>query len=222
MIGYFGSAIGRKQLMALTGLIWSGFVFTHMLGNMLILVGADAYNKYSHTLVSNPLLPLAELLLLFALAAHVVYGLKLTLENKKAKSHKSALPTSGPKAPRFQSKFMIYHGTIILAFLILHIITFKYGTYYTTTVGGVEMRDLHRLVIEVFKNPIYVAWYLVALVFVGLHLSHGLWSSLSTLGLYHPQRSRALNVIGYLYAVVVAVGFMSQPIYVLFFNQASQ
>lgn len=220
MIGYLGSAIGRKQLMALTGLVWSGFVFTHMAGNMLILVGAQAYNKYAHALTSNPFLILAEGILLLSLASHVVYGVKLTVENRKAKSLRAAMPTNGAKAPRFQSKFMIFHGTLILAFLILHIITFKYGPYYTTTIDGVEMRDLHRLVVEVFKNPLYVAWYLVALVFVGLHLSHGLWSSLSTLGLYHPSRSRALNIIGYLYAVVIAVGFMSQPIYVLFFNQA--
>lgn len=222
MIGYFGSAIGRKQLMAVTGLVWSGFVFMHMAGNMLILVSADAYNKYGHAVVTNPLLYLAEAILLFALAAHVVYGLKLTLENRKAKAHKAQLPTNGSKAPRFQSKFMIFHGSIILVFVILHLITFKYGPHYTTTIDGVEMRDLHRLVVEVFHNPLYVAWYIVAMVFVGLHLSHGLWSSLSTLGVYHPQRSKTLNVIGYLYAAVVAAGFMSQPIYVLFFNQASQ
>lgn len=217
MIGYLGSAIGRKQLMALTGLIWSGFVFTHMLANLLILFSADAYNKYSHALISNPLIYVAEAFLVGTLLLHIVYGVKLTIENRRSKAQKSAKPTNGPKAPRFQSKFMIYHGTLILAFVILHLITFKFGTHYTTTVDGVEMRDLHRLVIEVFQSPIYVAWYLVALVFVGLHLSHGLWSSLSTLGFYHPERSKTLNCIGYIYAAVVALGFMSQPIYVMFF-----
>lgn len=217
MIGYLGSAIGRKQLMAVTGLIWSGFVFTHMLANMLILFSADAYNKYSHALITNPLIYLAEALLVLTLLLHIVYGIKLTIENRRAKSHKSAMPTNGPKAPRFQSKFMIYHGTLILAFVILHLATFKFGTHYTTTVDGVEMRDLHRLVIEVFQSPLYVVWYLVALVCVGFHLAHGFWSSLSTLGFYHPERSATLNTIGYLYAAVVALGFMSQPIYVIFF-----
>lgn len=218
MIGYLGSAIGRKQLMAITGLIWSGFVLTHMVANMLILFSADAYNKYSHALITNPLIYLAEALLVLTLLVHIVYGIKLTIENRRAKAHKSAKPTNGPKAPRFQSKFMIYHGTLILAFVILHLITFKYGTHYTTTVDGVEMRDLHRLAIEVFQSPVYVAWYLVALVFVGLHLAHGFWSSLSTLGFYHPERSKALNVLGYLYAFIVAAGFISQPIYVMFFH----
>jgi succinate dehydrogenase / fumarate reductase, cytochrome b subunit len=221
VIGYFGSAIGRKQLMALTGLIWSGFVFTHMLANMLILFSADAYNKYSHALVSNPLIYLAEALLVLTLALHIFYGLKLTFENRRAKALKSAMPTNGPKAPRFQSKYMAYHGSLILAFVVLHLATFKYGTHYTTTVDGIEMRDLHRLVLEVFQSPGYVAWYLIALVFVGLHLSHGLWSSLSTLGFYHPERSKTLNVIGYLYAAVVAIGFMSQPIYVMFFAHSA-
>ena len=192
-------------------------MFTHMLANMLILFSADAYNKYSHALITNPLVYLAEALLVLTLLLHIIYGVKLTIENRKAKAHKSARPTNGPKAPRFQSKFMIYHGTLILAFVITHLATFKFGTYYTTTIDGVEMRDLHRLVIEVFQSPVYVVWYLVALVFVGLHLSHGLWSSLSTLGFYHPERSATLNTIGYIYAAVVAAGFMSQPIYVLFF-----
>lgn len=217
MIGYFGSAIGRKQLMAVTGLIWSGFIFTHMAANMLILFSPEAYNKYSHALITNPLIYLAEAFLVLTLLMHTVYGIKVTIENRRAKALKSAKPTSGPKAPRFQSKFMIFHGSIILAFVILHLITFKFGTYYSTTIDGVEMRDLHRLVIEVFQNPVYVAWYLVALVAVGLHLAHGFWSSFSTLGFYHPERSRTLNVIGYIYAAVVAGGFMSQPIYVMFF-----
>ena len=99
---------------------------------------------------------------------------------------------------------------------MLHLFTFKYGTHYTTTIAGVEMRDLHRLVIEIFEDPIYVGWYAVALVAVGFHLSHGFYSAFASLGIYHPRYSPWLNRLGYVYAIVVAGGFLSQPLYVFF------
>lgn len=200
--------------MGVTGLAWSLFVLSHMLGNLLIFMGPDAYNKYSHAIITNPFVYLAEAGLVLTLVLHVVDGIQLTIRNKWARPRKYAMPTNGEKAARFQSKFMIFHGTIILVFVILHIITFKYGTHYTTTVDGVEMRDLHRLVMEVFQSPGYVAWYVFALVALGLHLSHGFYSSFASLGIYHPRFSAALNKFGYVYAVIVALGFISQPVYV--------
>ncbi len=217
---YLQSAVGRKQLMGLTGLAWSLFVLSHMAGNLLILVGADAYNKYSHALITNPLIYIAEGGLVLTLLLHVFYGIKLTLENKRARKQKYAMPTNGEKAARPNSKFMIFHGTMILAFVILHLFTFKYGTHYETTIDGVVMRDLHRLIIEVFQSPAYVVWYLVALVLVGLHLSHGLYSSFCSLGFYHPRYSSILNKLGYVYAAVVAAGFIVQPLYVFFIHRS--
>lgn len=214
-MSYLTSSIGRKQIMGFTGLAWSAFVLSHMLGNMLILVGPDAYNKYSHALISNPFIYLAEGGLVLTLLTHVLTGLKLTFENRSARPEKYSMPTSGEKAARFQSKFMAFHGTLILVFIVLHLITFKYGAHYTTTVDGVEMRDLHRLVLEVFREPGYVIWYLICLVGVGLHLSHGFYSSFASLGFYHPRYSPMLAKFGYVYAVVIAAGFISQPLYVL-------
>lgn len=217
MIGFFSSSIGRKQVMGVSGLVWSLFVLTHMAGNMLILVSADAYNKYGHNLVSNPLLPVAELALVVFLAMHVIDGVWLTIENKRARPQKYAMPTNGKKKARFQSKFMIFHGSLLLVFIITHLITFKYGTHYETTVDGVVMRDLHRLVVEVFQQPGYVFWYAVSMVAVGLHLSHGFYSSFASLGIFHSRFSPMLSKFGYLYAFIVAAGFLSQPIYVYFF-----
>jgi succinate dehydrogenase / fumarate reductase, cytochrome b subunit len=109
---------------------------------------------------------------------------------------------------------------MLLVFLILLLITFMYGAHYDTTIDGVVMRDLHRLVLEVFQSPIYVGWYLVALVLVGLHLSHGFYSSFCSLGFYHPRYSSMLNKLGYLYAFVVAAGFIVQPLYVFFIHRS--
>ncbi len=223
-VKYLCSAIGRKQLMGLTGLAWCGFVLSHMLGNLLIFVGPDAYNKYSHNLISNPLIYVAEAGLVLALLAHVVYGVKLTFENRRARTTKYAIPTNGAKAARFQSKFMIFHGSLLLAFIILHIATFKYGpgleAGYVTTVDGVSMRDLHRLVLEVFRSPAYVVWYVIALIALAFHLSHGFYSAFASLGFYHPRYSPILSRIGYVYAAIVAAGFLAQPLYVFLFAPA--
>ncbi len=216
-MGYFSSSVGRKQVMGITGLVWSLFVLTHMAANMLILFSAEKYNLYSHALTSNPLLIVAELGLLLTLTFHVVDGVWLTFQNRAARTQKYAMPTNGEKKARFQSKYMIFHGSLLLAFIILHLITFKYGPVYMTTINGVEMRDLHRLVLEVFRNPIYVTWYVISMIVVFFHLSHGFYSGFASLGLYHPRIAPLLSKFGYFYAFVIAAGFLSQPIYVYFF-----
>ncbi len=202
--------------MGLTGLVWAGFVLVHMLGNLLIFAGPDVYNHYSYVLVSNPFLILAELLLLITLLLHIYEGVMVTLRNRWARPTRYAQVPSGPKAPRFQSKWMIFHGSIILVFIITHLITFKYGATYEATVGGVQMRDLYRLVIEVFHNPAALAWYIIALIILGLHLSHGFYSSFASLGIYHPKFSPLLSKFGYVYAAAVAIGFIAPPVYVYF------
>jgi succinate dehydrogenase / fumarate reductase cytochrome b subunit len=219
-VRYLSSAIGRKQIMGITGLVWSGFVLMHMAGNLLIVAGPNVYNKYGHAIVSNPLLYVAEVLLLVALIAHVIDGVLVTIKNKAARPQKYSMPTNGAKSARFQSKWMIFHGSLILVFIILHLITFKYGPGiyegYTTTIDGVQMRDLYRLITEVFKSPGYLVWYTIAMVVVGLHLSHGLYSSFASLGIYHPKLSPVLSKFGYVYALIVALGFIVPPIYVFF------
>ncbi len=213
---YMTSAIGRKQLMAATGLAWSLFVLSHMAANMLILFSAEAYNKYSHVLTSNPAIYLAEAGLVLMILAHIVNGVRLAIQNRCARPQKYSMPTGGEKAARFQSKWMVYHGTLLAIFLVWHLLTFKFGAIYTVTYGGVEMRDLHRLVLEVFQSPTYVVGYFLCMIAVGLHLSHGFYSAFASLGLSHPRYASLVNKFGCLYAAIIAAGFISQPIYVYF------
>ena len=108
-------------------------------------------------------------------------------------------------------------GTIILVFIILHLITFKYGAHYSTTVNGVVMRDLFKLMVEVFKQPGYVFWYLICMVLLGVHLSHGVGSVFQTVGWMNGRYQPILRRLSVAYAVVVALGFIAQPIYVYLF-----
>lgn len=223
MTGYFGSLIGRKQVMAVTGLAWAGFVLTHMLGNLLLFVGPKEYNSYGHKIVTNPLIYVAEAGLILTLLLHVIEGAILTIRNRTARAQKYAMPTNGAKAARFQSKWMAFHGTLLLVFIVIHIAHFKFGPAepegYVIVVNGERIRDLHRLVVETFQQPIFVAWYAACLIGVGLHLSHGFYSSFATLGLHHPKYSPMLSRIGYVYGLVVAAGFLAPPVYVFLFHR---
>lgn len=218
MSGFFSSTIGKKYLMGLSGLIWAGFVFVHMAGNLTILISNDLYNQYGHAIVSNkPLLFATEAILIVALVAHVFLAINLTLQNKKAKGIQPSAGTNGSKAVSFASKSMIVHGSILLVFIISHLVTFKFGTYYETTVNGVVMRDLAKLMTEVFAQPGYVIWYIVSLILLGTHLSHGFGSVFQSFGLLHPAYQNKIKLASCGYAVVVTLGFLSNPI-ALFLN----
>ncbi|MEK6774813.1 MAG: succinate dehydrogenase cytochrome b subunit [Bdellovibrionota bacterium] len=215
MLNFIRSSVGKKYLMGITGLIWAGFVFVHMAGNMLLLVDANLYNVYGNSIVSNkPLLFGTEIILLLALITHVFCAISLTAGNRCSRGRSYQINPNGEKSASIGSTWMLVQGSIILVFIILHLITFKYGTHYDVTVNGVQMRDLARLINEVFHEPGYVAWYLVALVFLGIHLTHGVRSVFQSFGLLHPGYQRTIHYAGVIYAIVVAGGFISQPLYV--------
>lgn len=210
------SSIGRKMIMGVCGGVWALFVFGHMAGNMLILVSAEAYNKYGHAIVSNkPLLYGTEAILISTVLVHIILGVWLAIMNRKARKQKYAMTPSGEKKASTASKTMIYHGSILLFFIVYHLITFKYGEERSVTYDGVEMRDLHWLVTEVFQSPMYVVGYIVCLLLLGWHLSHGVSSLFQTLGWNHPKYTPRIKWISCVYAVVVTGGFISQPLYVI-------
>lgn len=215
MVSFIQSTVGKKYLMGLSGLIWAGFIFGHMAGNMTILVSPDMYNAYGHAIVSNKILLYGtEIGLVLALVTHVVLALLLTKQNRESRGTRYASKPNGEKAASFASEWMAVHGSVILVFIILHLITFKYGPHYETTVNGVVMRDLARLIYEVFSNPLAVGWYLVALVLLGFHLTHGVRSIFQSFGLLHPAYQPVIKKAGIIYSIVVAGGFISQPLFV--------
>ncbi|MGE3680481.1 MAG: succinate dehydrogenase cytochrome b subunit [Bdellovibrionales bacterium] len=216
---WVSASIGRKQLIGLTGIGLSLFVLIHMMGNLLILVGPQVYNEYSYKLISNPLIYVAEAGLVALFLVHLIQAVRISWSNYKARGPvRYAVLPNGSKRTTWTQRSLWAQGLLILVFTILHLITFKYGTHYTVNYGQGEIRDLHRLVIEVFHEPLYVVWYLVALVVLGLHLAHGVKSSFQSLGIHHPRYQRLIRWFGLSYAWIVALGFISQPIYVYLFH----
>lgn len=218
MTGFLGSTVGKKYLMGISGLVWAGFVLGHMAGNLLMFVSADAYNAYGHALTSGKAIYAIEAVLILALLTHVYCAISLTIQNRASKGTRYAVSASGEKRVSLASRTMAVQGSLILAFIILHIATFKYGTHYETTVDGVVIRDLHKLLVEVFHQPGYIFWYVICLILLGFHLSHGVKSSFQSLGLMNGSYRELLHKVSIGYAVIVAVGFIAQPIYVFLFN----
>jgi succinate dehydrogenase / fumarate reductase cytochrome b subunit len=217
IIGFMCSTIGRKQLTAVAGIGLCAFVFMHVTGNFFMFIGPEAYNKYSYAIVSNPLLYLAEVGLLAIFALHTVIGIVLTIRNRSARPQRYAVLPNGEKGTPLVMRTMIWQGIVILVFVVMHLITFKFGPHYTVTYDGVEMRDLFRLLVEVFASPGYVAWYVIAVLILGYHLSHGLYSSIQTLGFNHPTYNSKLQLLSIIFGAYIGLGFAIQPIYMLFF-----
>lgn len=209
---FLSSSIGRKLLMGITGLLLIGFLIMHLAGNLLVFVGAEAFNHYSEVLISNPFIYVAEAGLLLLFVVHFVNGITLTLKNRTARpvAYVKKEPAGYTSRKSLASTTMILSGLVVLVFVPLHIWTFKLGPDYPVP-GHPEVRDLYRLVMEIFASPAAVVWYVVALTLVGFHLWHGFGSGFESLGVAY---RKPLRRFGQALAVVLAGGFIVIPIIV--------
>lgn len=216
----YGATITKKIVMAVTGLVWVLFVTGHMAGNMtFVLGGPETFNIYSHKLISlGPLLYFVELVLAATFVFHIWSGISVTLDNWKARpiGYRNQKSRGAPSKQTLSSKTMIWTGLILLVFVVFHVWTFKYGPWYTTTIGGVEMRDLYRLVKEVYLNPLYAFGYVVAMAVLAFHIRHALWSGFQSLGFNNHRYSGMLYALALALAVVLFVGFSMVPMAVYF------
>lgn len=211
------TSVGSKFLVALTGLSLVGFLIIHLAGNLLILIGPEKFNAYSHALISNPLIIPAELGLVGLLLLHIYKALRHVMLGKTSRpqGYTKKVWAGGPSRKSWGSTTMVISGTILLVFLISHIATMKYGAYYPAAEAGV--RDLYRLVVEVFRSPAMVVFYVVSMGVVGLHLRHGISSAFQSLGLMTPGWTSTILSIGLGLAVILACGFALIPVWVYLF-----
>lgn len=208
-----------KIVMASSGLLFVLFVLMHMYGNLKAFAGADSFNVYAEHLreIGEPILPysgflwLFRLLLIVALIAHVYSAATLWRRANHARGSRYAVKKS--MAATLSSKWMRFGGLAILFFVIFHLLQF---TTNTIRVNGDHIDPYSRMVAG-FQVWWVVVIYLIALVFLGLHLRHGIWSACQTLGLVARDRQRAaVNGVAVLGAAVVSIGFALVPLSVLF------
>jgi succinate dehydrogenase / fumarate reductase cytochrome b subunit len=208
--------VGTKILIALTGLALFGFLVAHLAGNLLILAGPVAFNEYSHKLISNPLIYVAEAGLAAIFVLHVFKALTNWAGNRSARPvgyvEKDWAGHTSRKS--WASTTMIVTGVVTFVFVILHLKTFKFGAWYEAASPHGPVRDLYRLTFEIFSNPVYVVFYVVCMGLIFMHLRHGIASAMQSLGVNHPRFDRLVMRAGLFLAVVIGGGFAIIPIYV--------
>lgn len=211
---FLSSSIGTKILIALTGLLFFGYLIIHLAGNLLIFVGGDAFNAYAHKMTGNALLPAIELGLAAIFLLHVYKAVTNFFGNTQARPARYREKHWAHHTSRksLSSTTMIVTGSIIFAFTALHVLQFRLGVYYEEPTT--HYRDLYRVVRELFANPVWVVVYVVVMGLVGMHLRHGLSSALQSLGLEHPRYNKLVRVLGVGIAIVIAGGFAVIPIWI--------
>jgi succinate dehydrogenase / fumarate reductase, cytochrome b subunit len=211
----FSSSVGTKLLIGLTGLALFAYLILHLAGNALIFAGPETFNEYSHALISNPLILPIEIGLLAIFLLHVYKAVTNYVANRAARPAGYAMKKYAGHTSRksVASSTMIWSGLVIFFFIIVHVRQFKYGAWYQTA-GGSPIRDLARTEFEVFSHPLWVAFYVVCTLLVGLHLRHGISSGFQSLGLDHPVYTRRLTIWGVVFAVIIGGGLAFIPVWV--------
>src|SRR5262245_48782699 len=164
-----GSSVGTKILIGLTGLFLAFYLIIHIAGNLVVFLGPQTFNAYSHALTSNPLIPVIEVVLLVGFLAHIYKTVTMFLANQKARPVAYAMKKrAGPPSRKtLASSTMIVSGLWLLVFVLIHVRTFKFGEHLVTAEG---ITDLYQIEMNAFRSPLAVAFYLLSMVVVGSHL----------------------------------------------------
>lgn len=219
------SSIGKKYIMGITGLSLVGFMFSHLYGNLFLYwPESTGFNGYTDALHSwGGWLTAAEfgLAALFIIHAAMAFWLQTDKTRAKGRYAESRKTKGGPSHMTIFSRNMFWTGFVLFGFLIVHVLQFRFGpgveAGYTTTIGqNAEARDLFRLVVETFQDPVWVVIYMVVMLFLGLHVRHGFWSALQSLGAMKPEWSKAIYAVGAAIALIFVLGFMLIPPWLYF------
>ncbi len=211
---FWDSSVGKKAVMAVTGLVGIGYVILHMVGNLQVFQGADRLNGYAATLHGplNELLWAARAILIVAVVLHVVAAWQLTRRDHAARpvgyqKRRAQVSTTA-------SRTMRWGGVLLLVFIVVHILHFTTGTVRPT--GTFTPADVYGNVTGSFRIGWVTLFYVAAMVALGFHLYHGAWSSVRSLGAANPARDLRHRPIAILIAVGVAGGFALVPVAVFF------
>jgi succinate dehydrogenase / fumarate reductase cytochrome b subunit len=202
------SSVGKKYIMAVTGLIWVAYLITHMLANLLVFQGPAKINAYSAFLHgTGGALWAARLVLIAALVLHVIAAVQLAERRHEARPVGYAAGRD-PQVSTVASRSIRWGGALILLFLVYHLLHFTVGTAHPSFVEG----DPYHNVAAGFHNPLVVLIYLIAMAFVGLHLYHGIWSSGRSLGMSPPSPRPLRRTVALVLGVLIWLGFSVIPI----------
>jgi succinate dehydrogenase / fumarate reductase cytochrome b subunit len=210
--GFLGSSIGRKVVMAVTGLILFGYVFGHMLGNLQVYLGPEALNRYAvllRQILHGAGIWIVRAVMLAAVSLHIWAATSLTLESRRARPE--GYREQKWKESTYASRTMRWGGIILLLFVIYHLLHLTTGTMHPDFVEG----DVYHNFVTGFQSVPASLAYMVAMVALGLHLRHGVWSMFQTVGVSHPRYIRLAHIAAWFFAIVIVAGNLSFPVAVL-------
>ncbi|MGB1218200.1 MAG: succinate dehydrogenase cytochrome b subunit [Flavobacteriales bacterium] len=217
--GLFSSSLGRKVVMGITGLFLCSFLIVHLIGNLALFTenAQQSFNEYTLFMTTNPLIRISELILFAGLLLHIIDAVLLTLANKKARPIQYAMDK---KKSSWYSRNMGITGSLILAFLVLHLATFFVAYKFDPEIAKDPhgLKDMYTIVITAFKQPWYSIVYIICIIVLGFHLNHGFQSAFQTLGINHSKYTPMIKKIGSGFAIVMTIGFLSFPIILGFIN----
>lgn len=211
----FSSSLGKKLIMALTGLFLITFLVVHLIGNLQLLKddGGEAFNLYAAFMTSNPIIKIISYTLYTSIVIHVAWAIILSLGNNKARGQKYVVvKNSSP----WTSRNMGILGTLVLIFLVIHLKDFwaqmHWGGISKVTYGDHEVKDLYTLVAIWFEKGWYVALYTFSMAILAFHLWHGFASVFQTLGLNHVKYNPVIRFVGRAFAIIVPALFALIPL----------
>lgn len=212
------STLGRKLMMALTGLFLILFLVVHLIGNLQLLHsdGGKAFNVYAKFMTSNPLIKIVSIVNYVLIVVHVVWALLLTIHNRKARGPEGYAISNS--ASPWTSRSMGILGTLILIFIVIHLKTFWAEMHWghviqTIDIDGEPTKDLYTIVNMAYAEAWYVALYVFSMVVLAFHLWHGFASTFQTLGLNHVKYNGVINFVGRAFAIIVPALFGLIPIW---------
>lgn len=213
----FSASVITKVVIAATGLALYLYLVVHLIGNTLVFLGPSTFNGYAEMLVSNPLIVPVELGLALIFLIHIYKAVTMWWANEQARpvAYEKKERAGAPSRKGLASSSMIWSGLLTALFVVVHVKTFKFGTFYQVENG--PERDLYRLVAETFDNPLWVGFYVVFMVVIGLHIWHGFASAFESLGGNHPRYTPRVLAAGKVLAFVIAGGFILIPLIFFFF-----
>jgi succinate dehydrogenase / fumarate reductase cytochrome b subunit len=207
--GFYASMVGKKVVMGVTGLIGIGFVILHSLGNLFVFGGPVALNSYSHFVKSSAeLLWALRIVLIIAVTLHVIAAIQLTRQSRAARP--IGYTKREPQVATIASRTMRWGGVLLLVFIVLHILHFTTGTIRPA--GGFSHQDVYANVVTSFRIWWVALFYVVSMIALGLHLFHGAWSSVRSIGVNPPSANPLHHRISLALAILVWGAFTAVPV----------
>jgi succinate dehydrogenase / fumarate reductase, cytochrome b subunit len=219
----FTSSLGRKLIMSIAGIGLLVYLLVHMGINSLIIFfdSPQTFNVAANFMGSNRAIRVIEILLFLTFILHIVYGLIISYRNKMSRPIGYKLKKNSSTEPF--SDYMTHTALIILVFLVIHLANFFVrgkiiGDVDVIYYDGVPYQDMGGLVVQKFQNLGFVIFYVIAIIFLGFHLLHGLYSAFQTMGLTHKKYIGFIKGVSLVYTLVVTIGFIAIPVYIYFFK----